>query len=61
MGEVIRFIPKAERERTRLIQQARAAYEGIFPSAEAVCAQPDRRPDAIDGGSAYRSDKDLPL
>jgi hypothetical protein len=60
MGEVIRFIPKPERERIRLIQQARAAYDSIFPSAESVCAQADRTPDAVDGGSAHRSDEDLP-
>jgi hypothetical protein len=60
MGEVIRFIPKPERERIRLIQQARAAYDSIFPPAKSVCAPPDRRPDAVDGGSAHRSDEDLP-
>jgi hypothetical protein len=34
MGEVIRFIPRAERERARLIQEARAIYDSIFPSAD---------------------------
>ena len=44
MGEVIRFIPKAERERLRLIREARAMYESIFPSDDAVgSAQHDRR------------------
>jgi hypothetical protein len=33
MGEVIRFVPKSERERARLIRQARAIYDSIFPSA----------------------------
>ena len=32
MGEVIRFVPKAERERLRLIQEARAIYDSVFPS-----------------------------
>ena len=32
MGEVIRFVSKAERERLRLIQEARANYESVFPS-----------------------------
>ena len=59
MGEVIRFISKPERERTRLIEQARAAYDSIFPSAEPVCAQPDRRPDVI-GGNAHGGDEDFP-
>lgn len=31
MGEVIRFIPKAEAERARLIREARAIYDSIFP------------------------------
>ena len=36
MGEVIQFISKAERERLRLIREARAIYDGIFPSSEAI-------------------------
>ena len=32
MGEVIRFVSKAERERLRLIQEARAIYNSVFPS-----------------------------
>jgi hypothetical protein len=31
MGAVIRFIPKAERERLRLIREARANYDSVFP------------------------------
>lgn len=31
MGEVIRFIPKSEIERARLIREARAIYDSIFP------------------------------
>lgn len=31
MGEVIRFVPKSEQERARLIRQARAIYDSIFP------------------------------
>jgi len=31
MGEVIRFIPKSELERARLVREARAIYESIFP------------------------------
>ena len=41
MGEVIRFIPKAERERLRLIQEARAKYDSIFPPADFVHEQRD--------------------
>ena len=32
MGEVVRFIPKSELERARLIREARAIYESIFPT-----------------------------
>jgi hypothetical protein len=31
MGEVIRFVPKSELERARLIREARAIYESVFP------------------------------
>jgi hypothetical protein len=41
MGEVIRFIPKSERERTRLIREARAIYDSIFPPADPVSEQQD--------------------
>ena len=34
MAQIIQFIPKAERERIRLIREARAMYESIFPSAD---------------------------
>jgi hypothetical protein len=36
MGEVIRFVPKSELERARLIREARAMYESIFPPAAAI-------------------------
>jgi hypothetical protein len=36
MGEVIRFVPRAERERARLIREARAMYNSIFPPADPV-------------------------
>lgn len=32
MGEVARFVPKSELERARLIREARAIYESIFPT-----------------------------
>ena len=44
MGEVIRFIPKAERERLRLIREARAIYDSVFPPADSVNKQPDNAP-----------------
>lgn len=36
MGEVIRFVPKSELERARLIREARATYESVFPSVDAT-------------------------
>jgi hypothetical protein len=44
MGEVIPFIPKAERERLRLIREARAMYDSVFPPADPVNKQPDNQP-----------------
>jgi hypothetical protein len=32
MGEVVKFIPRPDSDRTRLIQQARSIYESIFPT-----------------------------
>jgi hypothetical protein len=34
MGEVIPFISRAERERIRLIREARTNYESVFPSSD---------------------------
>ena len=34
MGQVIQFVSKSERERIRLIQEARAIYDSIFPPAD---------------------------
>jgi hypothetical protein len=32
MGEVVQFVPKRDLERARLIREARAIYEGVFPT-----------------------------
>jgi hypothetical protein len=39
VGEIVRFIPKSELERARLIAEARAIYDSIFPPIA-----PDRAP-----------------
>ena len=39
MSDVVRFVPKSELERARLIAEARAIYDSIFPPAA-----PDRAP-----------------
>jgi hypothetical protein len=51
MGEVIRFIPKSERERARLIRVARATYDSIFPPADPVSEEQENG-----GANAHRSD-----
>ncbi len=45
MSDAIRFIPRSERERTRLIQEARAIYDSIFPPADPISeeASPNHR------------------
>ena len=57
MGEVIGFIPKSERERIRLIREARAIYDSIFPSAASVTEQSERAPigHAINPVNAYHN------
>lgn len=53
MGEIIRFISKSELERARLIREARANYERIFPSADPVDAQGA----AVEGDGSEASSK----
>jgi hypothetical protein len=36
MGEVIRFVPRSELERARLVREAREIYDSIFPPADAI-------------------------
>jgi hypothetical protein len=52
MGEVIQFIPKSERERVRLIRQARALYDSIFPPAEPISKRRDQAPAGQTTGGA---------
>jgi hypothetical protein len=61
MGEVIRFIPKSERERTRLIREARAHYDSVFPPADPVSEQRAKAPVShmVSGANAHRSDGNL--
>jgi hypothetical protein len=32
MGDIVKFVSKADLERARLVRQARANYESVFPS-----------------------------
>ena len=58
MGEVIRFVPRSERERARPIREARAIYDGIFPPADPVSEKQNKPPvsHTLDGTNAYRSE-----
>ncbi len=56
MGKVIRFIPKSERERARLIREARAIYDSIYPPADPVSEHQDKAPVSHSGTNAHRND-----
>ena len=58
MGEVIRFIPKSERERVRLIGEARAIYDSVFPPTDPVSERQHKAPAShtVSGANSYRSD-----
>jgi hypothetical protein len=51
MGQVIQFVSKSERERIRLIQEARAIYDSIFPPADPVSERHDKAASGGDGVS----------
>ena len=61
MGEVIQFVPKAERERARMVREARALYDSIFPSDNPVGERQDKAPTshAASGAKAQRGDGGL--
>lgn len=61
MGEVIRFIPKAERERIRLIREARAMYDSVFPPTDSVNEQWDktRMIHSVNGANVRHGDEVL--
>jgi hypothetical protein len=61
MGEVIQFVPRSGLRRARLIREARATYDGIFPPADPVSLKRDKAPisHTISGADAQRSDGGL--
>ena len=61
MGEVIRFVPKSELERARLIQEARAIYDSIFPLENPIRERQDKAPTShsVSGANAHRNDVEL--
>lgn len=58
MGEIIRFVSKSERERARLIREARAMYDSVFPLADPVSEKLNKAPvsHTVSGANAHRSD-----
>ena len=58
MGEVIRFVPKSERERARLIREARAIYDSIFPATDPVSEQQERYRQVMQSAAAGVSCRD---
>ncbi|MEA2950546.1 MAG: hypothetical protein QOJ96_66 [Alphaproteobacteria bacterium] len=58
MGEVIRFVPKSEREQARLVREARAMYDSIFPRADPVREKQNKAPTShtVSGANAHRGD-----
>jgi hypothetical protein len=44
MAEIVGFVSKSELERLRLIREARAIYDSIFPPDDAAGEAPERRP-----------------
>ena len=61
MDEFFRFISKSERERARLIREARAMYDSVFPPATPVSERSDKAPVAhtIRGANPHRGDGDF--
>jgi hypothetical protein len=61
MGEVVQFVPKSERERLRLIREARAIYDSIFPPADPISEHGGKAPmKHAAGGFAHGSDGGRP-
>ena len=44
MGEVVRFVSRSDRERARLVREARAIYDGIFPPTDPPKVLRDQEP-----------------
>ena len=61
MGEVIRFVSRSEREQARLIREARAVYDSIFPPADPIREKQNMAPasHAVSCANAHRGDEVL--
>jgi hypothetical protein len=59
MGEIIRLVPKDERQRARLVRRARAIYDSIFPPTDPVSKRQNKATVSnVDGGAkAHRNNR----
>jgi hypothetical protein len=62
MDEFFRFIQKSQRERNRLIQEARAIYDSVFPPAALISERSNKAPvgHTISSVNAFRNDGVFP-
>ena len=58
MGEIIPFVSKSQRERARLIREARAIYDSIFPPADPVSEKQNKAAvsHSVGGANVHRGD-----
>jgi hypothetical protein len=58
MEEFFRFIQQSERERNRLVQEARASYDSVFVPAAPISEQSNKAPigHPMIGVNAFRDD-----
>ena len=60
MGQVVRFVSRSEHERARLVREARAIYDGIFPPTDPPKARRDEEPGGRQAADPSRGDRILP-
>jgi hypothetical protein len=58
MGKVIPFVSKSDGELARLIREARAIYNSVFPSVE-LASEKDGLGHILGGADTYGSDVEL--
>ena len=61
MDEFFRFISQSERERVRLIREARAIYDSVFPAADPVSERQDGAPATLRVGGANAQCSERPF
>ena len=57
MGQVVRFVSSSERERARLVREARAIYDDIFPPTDPSKVLLDREPGDQETSRTGRGDR----